>query len=106
MATVTKLERDPTVLDSRHYTIEAENDATRVVRIRYGPREKSVMHQHPRGVGVFLTDADFTFTYPDGTTEPIKAKAGEILSFDEPWEHNSENNTDNRFEAIYVEIKP
>jgi quercetin dioxygenase-like cupin family protein len=105
MATATRLERDPVALDSTHYTVETENDRVRVVRIRYGPREKSVMHQHPRGVGVFLTDANFTFTYPDGKVEEIKAKRGDVLTFAQPWEHNSENMADVPFEAVYVEIK-
>jgi quercetin dioxygenase-like cupin family protein len=105
MATATKLERDPVTVDPKHYTVERETDGFRVVRIRYGPREKSVMHQHPRGVGIFLTDCDFTFTFPDGRVEDIKAKRGEVLCFDEPWEHNSENRTDAPFEAVYVEVK-
>ncbi|MBV8345061.1 MAG: hypothetical protein JO190_08745 [Candidatus Eremiobacteraeota bacterium] len=105
MATATKLERDAVALDPKHYSVEAETDAVRVVRIRYGGREKSVMHQHPRGVGIFLTDADFTFAFPDGRAERVVAKRGDFLNFDEPWEHNPENNTDQAFEAIYVELK-
>jgi quercetin dioxygenase-like cupin family protein len=105
MATATRLERDPVVLDSKHYTVEAENDAVRVVRIRYGPREKSVMHQHPPGVGVFLADGTFTFTYPDGRVEEISAKRGDFLAFDEVWEHLPESKSDRDFEAIYVEVK-
>jgi quercetin dioxygenase-like cupin family protein len=105
MATVTKLERDPVTLDSKHYKVEAENDAVRVVRIRYGPREKSVMHQHPSGAVVFLEDGEFTFTYPDGRIEPIKAKRGEFIAFEEPWEHLPESKSDKPFEALYIEVK-
>src|ERR1700720_785534 len=72
-------ERDPVKLDSKHYKVELENDRVRVVRIRYGPREKSVMHQHPPGIGVFVTDASFKFTYPDGKTENIQEKAGDHM---------------------------
>jgi len=105
MATTTRLERDAVTVDPKHYTVEAENDTVRVVRIRYGGREKSVMHQHERGVGVFLTDADFTFTFPDGRVEHVQAKRGDFMNFEEPWEHNSENNTDRDFEAIYIGVK-
>ena len=105
MTTTTKLERDAVAADPKHYTVEAENDLVRVVRIRYGGREKSVMHKHRRGVGVFLTDADFMFSFPDGRVERVEAKKGDFLNFDEPWEHNSENNTDRDFEAIYIEVK-
>jgi quercetin dioxygenase-like cupin family protein len=105
MPTTTRLERDAVVLDPKHYKVETETDTVRVVRIRYGAREKSVMHQHQPGIGVFLTDGDFMFTYPDGRVDRIHAKKGDFLSFDEPWEHNAENNMDEPFEAIYVEVK-
>jgi quercetin dioxygenase-like cupin family protein len=58
-------ERDPVKLDSKHYEVELENERVRVVRIRYGAREKSVMHQHPPGIAVFVTDGSFKFTYPE-----------------------------------------
>jgi hypothetical protein len=55
-----------------------ENDRVRVLRIRYGAGEKSVMHSHPKSIAVFLTDAHGKFTYPDGKTEDINAKAGTV----------------------------
>ena len=48
-----QLERDPVKLDPKHYSVELENDQTRVVRIKYRGHEKSPMHQHSRGVVVF-----------------------------------------------------
>ncbi len=98
-------ERDPVKLDAKHYKVEMENDRVRVVRISYSGREKSVMHQHPRGIGIFLTDAHFKFTYPDGKVEDIKAKPGEYLWFDDVWEHLPENLSDKSSEVIYVELK-
>ena len=67
---------DPVKVDSKHYKVEFENDRVRVVRIKYKAREKSVMHSHPESSAVFLTDAHAKFTYPDGKSEDIKAKAG------------------------------
>ena len=61
--------QDPTKVDSKHYKVEFENDQMRVLRISYGPHEKSVMHSHPEGVVIFLTDAKGRFTLPDGTTQ-------------------------------------
>ena len=69
-------------------------------------REWLVMHEHPPGLVVFLTDANFTFTYPDGRTEHIEAKAGQFLWFPERWEHLPESLSDTGFEAIYVDLKP
>ena len=63
------------------------------------------MHAHPPGVVIFLNDANFTFTYPDGRAENIQAKTGELLSFTERWEHLPENLSDASFKAIYVEVK-
>jgi hypothetical protein len=63
-------------VDPKHYQVEFENDRVRVLRIKYEPGEKSVMHSHQESIGVFLTDAHAKFTYPDGRTEDIKANAG------------------------------
>ncbi|RMF59352.1 MAG: hypothetical protein D6748_06625, partial [Calditrichaeota bacterium] len=46
--------QDPTVVDAMHYQVIFENDQVRVLRINYGPYEKSVMHYHPEGVAVFM----------------------------------------------------
>jgi hypothetical protein len=66
--------QDPVQVDPQHYTVALEDDRVRVVRIRYGPREKSVMHEHPPSLVVFLTDAKFKFTYPDGRTETSRGR--------------------------------
>ncbi|HEV2388985.1 MAG TPA: hypothetical protein VGS20_17225 [Candidatus Acidoferrales bacterium] len=100
------LERDPVKLDPQHYTVELENDRVRVVRILYGAGEKSPMHQHPPGVVVFVTDGKFKFDFPDGTSEAIEKKAGEIMYFAEKWEHQPESLTGERFEAVYIELRP
>jgi quercetin dioxygenase-like cupin family protein len=99
------LPRDAVKVDAKHYKVELENDRVRVVRIRYAAGEKSVMHQHPPGVVVFLTDGKFKFTYPDGKSENIDAKAGEFLTFTEQWEHLPESLANQPFEAIYIDLK-
>jgi quercetin dioxygenase-like cupin family protein len=105
VSTANSFERDPVALDAEHYTVETENDSVRVVRIRYGAGEKSAMHQHPAGVVVFLTDADFKFTFPDGDIEEVKSSRGDFMTFDKPWEHTAENVSGQDFEAIYIEVK-
>jgi quercetin dioxygenase-like cupin family protein len=91
-------------MDPARYTVDFENDKVRVVRIRYGPHEQSVMHDHAEGVLVFLTDHHVKFTYPDGKTEEVTAKAGETM-----WEPGEtplpENLTDEPLELILVELK-
>ena len=48
--------QDAAKVDPKHYKVELENDQVRVLRISYGPGEKSVMHSHPANVAVFLTE--------------------------------------------------
>ena len=69
--------QDPVKVDAKHYKVEFENDQVRVLRIKYGPGEKSVMHDHPDSTAVFLTEHHVKFSYPDGKTEQVDAKAGE-----------------------------
>src|SRR5688500_14521402 len=52
----TLLAQDPVHVDAKHYKVVAENNDVRVLRIKYGPGEKSVMHFHPESAVVFLTD--------------------------------------------------
>ena len=95
---------DPVQIDPRHYKVEFENDRVRVVRIKYGPREKSVMHSHPESVAVFLTDAHAKFTYPDGLTEDIQANAGSVQHMD-AFSHLPESLSNKPFEVIQIELK-
>lgn len=94
---------DPTVADPKHYTVELENERIRVLRVKYGPGEKSVMHSHPASIHVFLTDCSARFTYPDGTTEDVKIKAGQLLEKG-AFEHLPEN-FGGPLELIQIEFK-
>jgi len=95
---------DPIKVDPKHYGVEVENDSVRVLRIKYGPNEKSTMHAHPAIVSVALTDGHLRFTYPDGRSEEFHLKAGEVLSFD-AIVHLPENLSNKPFEAVAVELK-
>ena len=96
--------QDAAKVDPKHYKVEFENDQVRVLRITYGPHEKSVMHSHPASVAVFLTDANVQFTTPDGKKGPAVAKTGSVQ-----WEaavsHLPENLGDKPFELIQIELK-
>lgn len=97
-------DKDSTRVDPKHYSVELENDQVRVVRARYGPHEKSVMHAHPAAVAVFLNDCRVRMTYPDGRTEERNMRAGQTY-FSEPEEHLPENLADNTIEVILIELK-
>lgn len=96
---------DPTVLDPDHYTTEFENDAVRIVRIKYGAGEESVMHYHPDSVAVFVTDIEAQMTTPDGSTTEIAASAGDAV-FNPAGEHLPKNNADSALEVLEIELKP
>jgi quercetin dioxygenase-like cupin family protein len=95
---------DPVKVDAKHYKIELDNNRVRVLRVRYGAHEKSVMHGHPASFAVFLTENRAQFTFPDGKTEERSWKAGETMSI--PAEtHLPENLTDSPLELILIELK-
>lgn len=95
---------DAVKADPKHYKVVFENDQVRVLRISYGPHEKSVMHSHPAGVVVYLNNITATFTMPDGKVLPASGKAGEVF-WSGPTTHLPENTGDKAFEVIEVELK-
>jgi quercetin dioxygenase-like cupin family protein len=95
---------DPVQADSKHYTVAVENNRVRVLRIRYGPREVSVMHAHPAAVAVFLTDGHARFTFPDGKTIEENVKAGDVVAYP-AGDHLPENLSDRPLEVVLVELK-
>ena len=102
--THTALAQDAVKVDPKHYKVESENARVRVLRITYGPHEKSVMHSHPASVAIFLTDGQAKFTLPNGKTEERSWKAGQTM-----WlpagKHLPENVGDKAMELILVELK-
>ena len=101
----TALADEATVADAKHHTVAFENPSVRVVRIKYGPGEHSVMHEHTRdGVLVYLTDQRVKFTYPDGKSEVVSAKAGQT-AWVTPVTHRPENLENKPLEVLYIEIK-
>lgn len=83
---------DPLKVDSRHYSLLFENDQVRVLRVRFGPNEKGVQHEHTLPhVVVYLTDQ-------------ARGKAGEVR-FDEPMTHTEQNPLDHSVERIAIDVK-
>ncbi len=95
---------DPVKLDSKHYKVVINNDRVRVLRAKYGPHEKSVMHEHPGSVAVFLSDGHGKFTLADGTSQDENFKAHDATWAD-AGKHLPENVGDTPFEVIVIELK-
>jgi len=96
--------QDAVKVDPKHYTVMSENDQVRILKVHYGPHEKSVMHSHPHGVAVFMTDVNGKFHFPDGRTEDMARKAGEA-TYTPGVTHLPENTSDQPFEVIVIEMK-
>jgi quercetin dioxygenase-like cupin family protein len=98
------LAQDPVKVDSKHYTVVTENDQVRILKVHYGPHEKSIMHSHPAAVAVFVTDGKGVFSLPDGKKQPFAAKAGDS-QYSAAGTHLPENTSDNGMDLILVELK-
>jgi hypothetical protein len=92
---VTITDMDPLKVDPKHYHLELENDHVRVVRVRFGPLENGVVHQHVR---------NYLVAY---MTKQAKGDRGEVrLHLDEGTTTHTENNPLNQaVERIAVELK-
>ena len=95
---------DPVKVDPKHYKVEFENDRVRVLRVNYGPRERSVMHSHPDGIGLFLTSQHSRFAFTNGRSTENHFTAGEVKWLPEGT-HLPENLGDQSIELVLVELK-
>src|SRR5271170_3654463 len=95
---------DPVKVDPKHYKVEFENENVRVLRISYGAGEKSVMHNHPNAVAVYLTDGTTRMTTPDGKSQDVPVKAG-TTGWTPAGSHLPQNIGNKPFELILVELK-
>lgn len=96
--------QDPTKVEPKHYRLDFENEHVQVVSVHYGPHEKSVLHDHPGGVVVVLTEAHLRFTDENGKTRDVFSKPGEARWYP-PFKHKVENLGDTAYDAVYVGIK-
>ena len=96
--------QDPVKVDPKHYKIESQNASVRVLRVHYGPKEKSVWHYHPSAVAIAVTDAHVKFNLPGGKSQESTMKAGETM-LTPAGKHLPENLSDSDFEVILIELK-
>ena len=96
---------DPVKVDPKRYKVELENDQVRVLRVRYGPHDKGVMHEHTLNrVVTFITDGNMKVTTPDGESKILRTAAGDV-TWGGPAKHTEENLSDQLFEVVVVEFK-
>lgn len=96
---------DPIKVDPKRYKVELENDQVRVFRVRYGPHDKGVTHEHALNrVVTFITDGNMKVTTPDGESKILKTAVGDV-TWGGPAKHIEENLSDQPFEVLVVEFK-
>ena len=96
--------QDPVKVDPQHYKVIFENEEVRVLRIHYGPHEKSVMHSHPDAVVVYENDTRVKMNTPDGKSVESTGKAHDA-QFTPAGTHLPENLSDKPVDAVLVELK-
>jgi quercetin dioxygenase-like cupin family protein len=96
--------QDAVKVDPKHYSVVSENDQVRILKVHYGPGEKSVVHSHPASVAVFLTDAKGQFVMADGKKADFDVKAGNS-QYEAPVTHTPENTGDKAMDVIVIELK-
>jgi quercetin dioxygenase-like cupin family protein len=96
--------QDAAKADPAHYKVVSENDQVRILKVHYGPGEKSVMHSHPDSIAVYLSNAKVKMTFPDGKTQEAEVKAGDS-QFTPAATHLPENVGTGEVELILVELK-
>jgi quercetin dioxygenase-like cupin family protein len=104
LAASVTLAQDPTKVEPKHYKLDFENDRVQVVSVHYGAHEKSVLHDHPGGVVVSLTEAHLRFTDENGKTREVFSKAGEVRWYP-AFKHKVENLGDTTYDAVYIGVK-
>jgi hypothetical protein len=85
-------QRDPTVVDQRHYKIAFENDEVRVLRVHYDAHDTGALHEHLLNrVVVYLNDQS------GAKTDDVRMSG--------PGTHTEENASDQPADRIAVELK-
>jgi uncharacterized RmlC-like cupin family protein len=83
---------DPLKIDPKHYSLVLDNPQTRVLRVKFGPKEKGLEHEHTyENLVVYLNDQ-------------ARGKMGEFR-IDGPRVHSEENPLDHPVERISIDIK-
>jgi quercetin dioxygenase-like cupin family protein len=96
--------QDPVKVDPAHHKIEFENDQVRVIRVTIPAGGKTLVHEHPNSVGVYLNDTRSRVSPVGGKASETTRKAGEVISLPAT-KHVVENLGATTAEIVMVELK-
>jgi beta-alanine degradation protein BauB len=86
------------------YKVLLENHRVRVLEARIKAGVTAPMHSHPGSVVYFLSDAKAKFIFPDGKTEIIEGKKGQVMWHDH-LAHAVEDIANHEAHVLIVELK-
>jgi hypothetical protein len=92
--------QDAITADSRHYTVEFENDIVRILRVRLGAGDSTPAHTHSAYCAIELTDSSLK----EGNGPTTESKAGQVFCGDAT-SHAPQNVGRALAESIVVEFK-
>lgn len=92
--------QDAVTADSKHYSVEFENDIVRVLRVRLGAGESTPPHTHSAYCAIELTDSSLK----EGNGPASESKAGQVFCGDAT-SHGPSNVGKALAESIVVEFK-
>jgi hypothetical protein len=98
-STAQKLQ-DAITADSRHYSVEFENDIVRVLRVRLNAGDSTPPHTHSAYCAIELTDSSLK----EGNGPTSESKAGQVFCGDAT-SHAPQNVGHALAESIVVEFK-
>ncbi|HXH90555.1 MAG TPA: cupin domain-containing protein [Thermoanaerobaculia bacterium] len=96
--------QDAATVTPKVVKVKLENEHVRVLDFMSEPGDKEDWHFHPAFVVYVVTGGTLRITTPDGKSEDVVFKAGDIL-YREPRTHRTENIGKTTLHAIIVELK-
>jgi len=91
-------------IEPTRFKVIFENERVRVVRLRFGPRERGVMVSHPPRVLVTLTEVSVKLLFEDGRTDERGAPAG-VAAWLDTETLQTENARTDPLEVVLIEPK-
>ncbi len=71
--------QDPVEVGPDVYKVLFENERVRVCEAHFTPGQSIAMHSHPDHFVYVISPGTLRLTYPDGRTNEVEAKAGEVM---------------------------
>ena len=98
------LSPDAVTADPARYSVLFENDVASLIRVKFAPGSKSVMHSHPASCVIFYKDSKFKMTAPAGEVQTSENHAGDVSCVD-AYSHLPENIGTGEAELIVLHLK-